>query len=105
MGGSLDVTGYMCNFCYNVKEDGKTRIICQDCYKQKDATKKDLINPDHYKRGGLEAIDVIRSFELDYLTGNAVKYLLRAGHKDDTITDYKKAIWYLERKVKELNNA
>ena len=63
----------------------------------------DLVNnPPHYQRGGLEAIDVIEAFELDYHTGNAVKYLLRAGHKDDLIQDLQKAVWYLQRRIEKL---
>ena len=63
----------------------------------------DLVNnPPHYQRGGLEAIDVIEAFELDYHTGNAVKYLLRAGYKDDLIQDLQKAVWYLQRRIEKL---
>ena len=29
--------------------------------------------------------------------GNALKYLSRAGHKDDIIQDLKKAKWYIDR--------
>lgn len=65
----------------------------------------DPINPAHYKQGGLEAIDVIEAFNLDFCTANAVKYLLRAGKKADNpeVQDVKKAIWYLERRVKQLS--
>jgi hypothetical protein len=37
-------------------------------------------NPPHYKRGGLEVIDVIEAFGLNFHLGNVVKYVLR--HKD-----------------------
>jgi hypothetical protein len=59
----------------------------------------DPINPNHYKRGGLEAIQVIEAFELDYYLGSATKYILRAGRKGDRNEDLKKAIWFLERAV------
>lgn len=63
----------------------------------------DLVNqPPHYRRGGMEAIDAIEAFELDYHLGNAVKYILRAGHKDDIKQDIAKARWYLDRKLEAL---
>lgn len=63
-----------------------------------DETDNDPINPNHYKRGGLEAISVIEAFVADsYHLGNAVKYILRAGHKDNFEQDIDKAIWYLNR--------
>jgi hypothetical protein len=67
-------------------------------------TKPDMVNhPPHYKSdGGMEAIDVIEAFRLDYLKGNAVKYILRSGRKGDEIEDLKKAVWYLQRRIKAL---
>ena len=63
----------------------------------------DLINdPAHYQRGGMQSIDVIEAFELNYRRGNAVKYLLRAGHKDNELEDLKKCAWYLAREIKAL---
>ena len=56
-------------------------------------------HPKHYVRGGLEAIDVIEAWDLGFHLGNAVKYISRAGHKDDLVTDLKKAVWYLERVI------
>lgn len=62
----------------------------------------DAINPDHYKVGGIETIDYLEAkmtaeqFE-GFCVGNALKYISRAGHKNDAAEDYRKAIWYLER--------
>jgi hypothetical protein len=62
----------------------------------------DAVNPDHYKVGGIETIDYLQA-KLSpeefagYCRGNAIKYLSRAGHKDDTVQEIGKAIWYLER--------
>ena len=36
--------------------------------------------------------------------GNALKYILRAGKKEDAIQDLKKAIWYIQDKIKMLEN-
>jgi hypothetical protein len=65
-------------------------------------------NPIHY--GGVdnqyEAIKVIEAWDLDFHLGNTVKYISRAGKKDTDkeIQDLKKAAWYLERKIKNLEN-
>lgn len=59
------------------------------------------LSPNHYKAesGDLEAIDVIEKFGLGYLLGNVLKYILRAGKKDDRLQDLKKALAYLYRAV------
>lgn len=59
------------------------------------------LSPNHYKAdsGDLEAIDVIEKFGLNYRLGNVVKYLLRAGKKDDKRQDLEKALAYLYREV------
>ena len=50
--------------------------------------KKELVNsPDHYKSKGMEAIDVIEGFGLGFNLGNATKYILRCGKKDDAIQE------------------
>lgn len=68
---------------------------------EQERTKDDPINPSHYKQlpGGIEVIQITE--HMPFNTGNAVKYILRAGHKTpDPIQDYRKAIWYLEREIK-----
>lgn len=64
-------------------------------------------HPEHY--GGdntYEAIKVIEAWDLDkcFYLGNVVKYISRAGKKDKLkeIEDLKKALWYLDRKIKTL---
>jgi Protein of unknwon function (DUF3310) len=54
--------------------------------------------PPHYRRGGLEAIDVIEAFGLNFHLGNVVKYVLRHNDKDG-LQDLKKAAWYLAREI------
>tara|TARA_B000000557_G_scaffold163532_1_gene132796 strand:+ start:377 stop:604 length:228 start_codon:yes stop_codon:yes gene_type:complete len=56
--------------------------------------------PDYYQRGTIEVWDFIRDQGLNYHLGNVVKYLCRAGYKDDAIKDLKKAIHYLENEIK-----
>jgi cytochrome c551/c552 len=58
----------------------------------------DPINPYHYKRNGIEAVDVIEAFDLNYRLGNVVKYVLRHVGKNG-LEDLKKARWYLDREI------
>jgi hypothetical protein len=63
----------------------------------------DKVNsPSHYKIGGIETIDFIEAKELGYHLGNVIKYISRADHKDDKLENLKKAQWYLNRAVSNL---
>lgn len=59
----------------------------------------DPINPDHYKRNGVEVIDVIEAYDLNYRLGNVIKYVTRSGFKGNALEDLKKARWYLDREI------
>lgn len=53
------------------------------------------VNPSHYDfPGGVQVIDITK--HLDFLAGNVVKYVCRAGRKGNRLTDLKKAQRYLE---------
>ena len=66
---------------------------------------KEMINhPSHYNMGKYEAIDVIEGWNLNFNLGNAVKYISRAGHKDDIVQDLKKSLWYIEREIQRIEN-
>jgi hypothetical protein len=64
-------------------------------------------HPYHYGGNGnpYETINVIEAWDLGFCLGNAVKYISRAGKKnpDTEIEDLKKAIWYINRRIQELN--
>lgn len=67
----------------------------------------DAVNhPTHY--GGAEnpyeAIKVIEAWGLGFCLGNTVKYVARAGKKEGSseLQDLKKAQWYLERRIKRI---
>ena len=53
-----------------------------------------------------EVIKVIEAWELDFHLGNTVKYISRAGKKgsDKELQDLKKALWYLQRKIDNIEN-
>lgn len=58
-------------------------------------------NPAHYTRLSPEPLDVIEAWGLDFHTGQAIKYIARAGHKDENtaVQDLEKAVFYLQRRV------
>ena len=59
-------------------------------------------HPSHYTEvvPGVECIDVVEHF--GFLRGNAIKYLWRAGAKGEAITDLRKARWYIDREIANL---
>jgi len=70
-----------------------------------DTPKKELVNhPQHYggKDNPYEAIRVIENWNLGFCLGNTIKYISRAGKKDDTVQELEKALWYLKREIKTL---
>lgn len=58
------------------------------------------IGGSHYKDMDVEPWEVIASWPVEqrigFFRGNALKYLMRAGMKGDTLEDYRKAKHYLE---------
>lgn len=69
--------------------------------------KHDFVNhPKHYcdHPSGIECIEITRHH--DFAIGNAIKYLWRAGLKDsdNEIQDLKKAVWYIQDKIAQLDN-
>ena len=79
----------------------------------KSAQKEDKVNhPSHYTwlkdLCGVEVIDITR--HMDFCLGNAIKYILRAGHKSEEgysnkqkeIEDLKKALFYINDKITQL---
>tara|TARA_R100000008_G_scaffold17117_1_gene8493 strand:+ start:29 stop:238 length:210 start_codon:yes stop_codon:yes gene_type:complete len=60
--------------------------------------KERVDHPDHYNQG-IEVIDYIDSWNLDFTTGNIIKYVSRHKYKDEPLEDLKKARWYLDRLI------
>ena len=59
------------------------------------------ISPDHYRQGSIEVWDFIIDQQLGYLEGNIVKYISRAGKKDNEsrLDDLLKAQAYIHKAV------
>lgn len=94
MGGDLEVKTY----------PGDAEAARQEAAIREEAQQEKVNHPNHY--GGdtvYEAIKVIEAWGLDFHLGNTVKYISRAGKKDDIVQDLKKAAWYLQRKIDQLD--
>ena len=59
-------------------------------------------SPDHYTQFPIEPIIFIQRNRFEFWRGNVIKYVCRAGHKDDEIKDLRKAIRYIEMRINEL---
>jgi hypothetical protein len=70
-----------------------------------EATADPVDRPEHYTRYPVEPIELTQ--HLNFCRGNAVKYLIRAGHKDAAreVEDLRKALWYVEREIERLRGA
>ena len=67
-------------------------------------------HPQHYADTKIEVIDYIEDKNLGFCLGNAIKYISRAGRKESAamdakqkaIQDLEKAIWYIKRRIEEI---
>ena len=96
-----------------MRKTNKTEPTLLEEYQKKVKSER-VLHPSHYTwlkdLCGIEVIDITRHMDFDL--GNAVKYLLRAGHKSEegysdkekTIEDLRKAIFYINDKIKMLEN-
>ena len=101
----------MLNKCYNWYKEFNPAACenAQDscCGKESNV---DMVNhPSHYTQGGIECIDALKAATVSktgieaVCTANAIKYLWRYEEKNG-IEDVKKARWYIDRLIKELEN-
>lgn len=71
-------------------------------------TKDNVNQPEHYKQGKQEVIEIIEDtvqhypVTVGYHLGNCIKYIMRAPFKNNMLEDLKKARWYLDRAIKNL---
>jgi len=63
-------------------------------------------NPKHYQHGHIEVWDFIVDQQLDFLAGNVIKYICRAGNKnhESELDDWLKVKAYVERKIQQLSH-
>ena len=71
------------------------------------STSDNVNSPSHYNQAGIECIDAIKASlgdgYQDYCKGNVMKYLWRYKYKNG-IEDLKKAQWYLNSMVEDVEN-
>lgn len=64
------------------------------------------VGGDHYKKMGIQTWDVVDTWPLEqrigYYRGNALKYVMRIGAKDEEIQEAGKAVHYLEKLIEVL---
>ncbi len=69
---------------------------------------EDMVNhPPHYTKGGIETIDYMEAKATPeefkgHLRLTALKYLSRAGDKDDILQEYEKAAWYINKLIETI---
>ena len=57
----------------------------------------------HYEGNGkYDVIDIINDYRLNFCRGNILKYVIRAGRKEDELSDLLKAQDYLSREIELL---
>jgi hypothetical protein len=72
-------------------------------YTEKVKAKEKVNHPSHYNVG-IETIDYIESWSMNFNIGNVIKYTTRAGYKENKMEDLFKAKWYIEREIKRVEN-
>ena len=91
--------------------DDKLAIAYDHVCKNKDENVPDMVNhPQHYTQGGIECIDALKAATVGkrgieaVCVANVIKYLWRYEEKN-SIEDVRKAKWYIERLLKELEES
>lgn len=63
----------------------------------------EIKTPIHYDNSkGYDVIDIANDYKLNFNRGSALKYICRAGKKDNEIQDLKKAIDFIQREIQYL---
>lgn len=59
-----------------------------------------MTTPMHYQtESRIDVIDFCKMYEMNFNRGNIIKYLARAGKKDNELDDLRKALNYLTREI------
>ena len=107
---SSDIESFIASDIQPKFGEGKYRITGIDAYGQESdlgsvtaLPEPDKVNhPAHYNATSIEPIDVIEAWQLGFHEGNTVKYIARAKLKGNYLEDLKKARWYLNRLIEQL---
>jgi hypothetical protein len=94
-----------------MKDNEINNEIKQPTFKQNIAHVIDIINnPPHYTSGGIETIDYMEAKSTPeefrgHLRLTALKYLSRAGLKENTLQDLRKAQWYVNALIEFIEDS
>jgi hypothetical protein len=65
--------------------------------------KNEIMTPIHYTSGlDYDLIDVALNYNLNFFRFNVLKYICRAGKKQNELQDLEKAVDYLQREIKNI---
>ena len=72
----------------------------------KTSSEKSKTNPSHYQMGSIQVWDFIIDQDLDFLLGNVIKYVCRAGAKpgESRRDDLEKAKVYIEKALSTIDD-
>ena len=98
------------NSAYNIMLVAKDMIAVRGVANNACINKPDMVShPSHYNQGNVECIDAMAAATVNkrgieaICVSNVIKYLFRYETKNG-LEDVKKAAWYLNRLIKELEN-
>ena len=108
--------GYLDNpeYCDGDKTICSSDTKCRTCWDGEIPEIKSVYDsvshPSHYTYGKIECIDFIFDKDLNFALGNAIKYIVRAGHKssagmsdeEKTIHDLEKAKQYIDFEIEHI---
>jgi hypothetical protein len=88
-----------------VRRDGQLYEIPKPIQSKATYTPVTKYSPDHYQRGKIQVWDFIADQGLDFLAGNCIKYICRAGHKsyESELDDWLKVKAYVDKKIATLH--
>lgn len=92
-----------CEIC-----DWSSRFIAKEVFAgvpEKPTVADNVNHPQHYTKGGIEVIDAIEAWGLNFRLANVIKYVARSDHKNNKLEDLKKARWYLDREISKVESS
>jgi len=90
--------------CYN-EQPPLPEITYSDFIASLESTEQtpDMVNrPEHYRKCSIEPIQIWRELSLNGFMGDALKYLMRLGHKDSKSKELTKCIQYLTWEIENI---
>jgi hypothetical protein len=95
------VVGHYSSSTY--KGPGKEYLNPPPTIKFEYSEEEDPVNkPEHYQYSPIQPVDVIDAWELDFYLGSVIKYIARFKKKGKPLEDLRKAKFYLDKKIEEM---